>query len=468
MRIAEVGSMVRVVDKWIPAQAYVPPADAKALHSQPVDSWQFQFSDGTRHTFVAAANGHIYRFEDSGSWSAITTSPVLAGRWTMARYGDRVYASAPGIDLQKWTEDSTTLSSVDNGINGAHILRAYKDFLVAFNFGSDSIQKVQWSGLDKPEDWNTDGDNSAGQQTLPDLGAIQDVVVFEDLYIFCDGGIVRMVLTGGDFIFQFDVLTRAVGVLGPGLVVPVGRTMYAATTEGFQAISVNAESQYIGSGAVDETYKRQFDPQLANKSYVFYDQQERLVRWSLARQQGEYPDTSFVYSLDSDSWGYDRNPHPVRFIHRSSGSTFADAAERFGTTFADLAFHADSFLSPSFGAGTDLVHGFDSDLKAGPASGAEPGSIETAIVSPVEGMGRVLVTGVRVLGTGGVDVATRTYETLTGSPSQWQDAEPANHEGLHPCFASGRYFQVRLQYANPRATDYLQGLELEWQRDGFD
>ena len=428
LRILEASNMRRPVGRWIASSNFEAASDAVALPSAALDSWQFRLDDNSRHTFVAGSDGHLYR-PDGNGWSRVSTG-ATARRWTLARYGNAIYASAPSVRLNKWTPDSpAAFARVDDTPIGAHVLRAYKRFLIAANYGASGVQDVRWSGIGAPEDWNDEGDNSAGRQTVPDLGPIHDIVALEDVYLFCEKGVARMSLTADEFTFQIDTLTRDVGVTGPGLVKAVGRVMYAATTEGIMALGTDGYSEAIGSGSVDETYKRLVDPTLTTKSSVFYDQSERAIRWSFARQQSDYPDTTFVYALDSRTWGYDFYPNPVRFIQNIRGLTFADAA-RLGGTFGELARVASTFKHPRLARGNDVTHGFTAENKAGPVAGRSRGHVVTTLFSPASGMHRVMLSGVRPLGNGSFSVAARSFESLDDSPDDWVEVRSRQRDGL--------------------------------------
>ena len=453
--------MYRKAGKWVPTGKAVPDNAEQAIPSPPIRAWQFHLDDA--EAFVECTDGHLYQ-RTALQWTRRTN--VAAGsHWAMARYGDTIYATSPETALLKWTPGTAAFVPVAGAPAGAAVVAVVRDFLVLANFGGEDRSKVHWSGVNQPENW-TPNDNYSDYQIWSDIGEIHNIHAFEDGYLIGRDGVGRMALVGGEFVWQFDTLTRDLGMEAYGMSCAVDRIIYIASTEGFVALDLYAQPMWIGRGQVDERFRTLLDQEAAAHSTCFYDRPNRALRWSFASRQKQFPDQTLIYQLDSQSWGHDGARFPVRYVSTSRGMTWSQFAARYGNTFAVAGAAIDNYASPLIAGGVDTTFGFDDQRKAGPVSEQASGRLTTALIAGDGRGGRTLLQGVRPLSAGRPTVSVRPAEDLRGSDDPFVDCDPVAHDGVAYCSVSGRYFQFQLQ-TDETASDWLSGIELRGQQDGW-
>ena len=423
---------------------------------------------------MEAADGHVYR-KNGAAWDVVTTQPT-ASRWSLDEWGDLVYATTRGQILQKWTPPDNLLDAtpqfedVIGAPTGALVVRKVRDFLALFNFGENGVQLVQWSGLNFPDEW-MEGVKLSDFQELRDVGEILDVVTYEDAYLLCTKGIVRMSLADADFVFQFDPVTREYGVEASGMAVAIDRSIYFGSTAGFVRLRIDtAVPEPIGEGRIDSTFRRLMEEGGTNGVFTFYDSVRKSIRWGFPSRQGQYPDATLIYSMESRSWGQDVSEHPVLFVESSPDLTWAASANKWGNTIGEIFDVLKSYEDPRIEGGIEIPHGFTEELKAGPLTNRHAESvITTNLFSPLlDGMERAMVTEIRPWTDGRPQVSIATHEVPNRGhvSAHFEDTEEMLETGAAPAFHSGRYIQIRFTFYQGDNFTYISGFDIDFERDG--
>ena len=474
LAVVDCENFIRQSGRWEPINRAFPSLDAEALPDSPIRSWQFKFTNGFSVVFVEAEDGHLY-VKNGDEWDVATLAACTL-RWSLDQWGDVIYATTAGQQLQKWeppgtaNEDTPQFAIVPDSPSGAQIVRTFREFLVLANFGGDGFNIVQWSGLNRPEEWVA-GANFSDNQELFELGEIHDIITYEEAYLICARGISRMSQLGADFVFQFDTVTREYGVELAGASIAIDRFIWIGSTAGFIRFGLDGNILHIGEGRVDDTFRNLLDEEASKGVFTYYDEVKKTIRWSFPSRQPYHPDTTLIYSMESQSWGRDITEHPVLFVETSTPMSWETMCDRWGETIAEIFEVLISFLDPRLEGGIDLLYGFDDDRKAGPTSVRHDLSVlTTCLFSPwVEGRTRTLVTGIRPWTDGTPEISIAAFERPVES-SHHQDAyEPCEElleSGIAPAYRSGRYFQVKFDFGPTPNYTYLSGFDFEFMRDG--
>jgi hypothetical protein len=265
---------------------------------------QTEFGDDL---IINPRGGGIYYWDQSDDWSGTGPGDGYATRANNIADTTAFPTSsgAPIIALQ------VMLSEIDK-----HVI-----VFGTNNLGDTAIDPllVRWSDEESALDWTPTATNSAGGQVLSSgnyiVGAIQ---TRQEILIFTDTSIHSMRFVGGDFIYQFSVISADVTSVSPNAATAVGDAVFFMYNEGF----------YVYRGAIERL-------NCTVLSYVFdnidKDQMFKVFAWQNpvdAEIWWFYPDTTqspgevnryVIYNYQEDTWSigsFDRGA----WIHAHSRS----------------------------------------------------------------------------------------------------------------------------------------------------
>ena len=320
--------------------------------------WQFlQFGQN-----MIATNGtqRIQRWSLGGSSAFYQSSTYVSG--TYSRSGTTVTATITGhgltdgetyevditsgdgtdgeyvisvSDANTITYTDTTSGTTSGNINVlisvapvAEHITVIRDFVVGAYIGAGTYpNRVQWSDVDSPDYWDSEGASLADFQDIEDGGDITGISGGEFGVILLENAIVRMSFVGSPNIFQFDVIARGVGCIEGGSVTQYAGVTYFLGADGFyacdgqQVIRIGAEkvNRYFFSNAnigdID-TISASIDPERnvviwnysnvsGGRSLIIYNYQTQ--KWSEAETDVDYLSTlsSTGATLDGLDSAYD-------------------------------------------------------------------------------------------------------------------------------------------------------------------
>lgn len=380
-----------------------------------------------------------------GVWtdlSAATYTPT--GTWQMAQFREYVVATngfdSPQFQTLGSASSFATLGSTTGNAPAARNVAVVGQFLVLGNLLGDSYS-VQWSGVGAPTSWPTPNSSTAiaqqsGKQTLDsELGTVSGIFGGDQFgLIMQTGGIVRMTYAGPPVVFQFDTISRGIGLNFQNGAVKIGEIIYFASFKGFFATD-GTTTVPIGKGKVDSYFISLVDTTLPALVSAGVDWQRKLIYWSFptAADSGN-PSQVLIYSYVEKRWTHASDT--VRLMVKGTESTF----ETFG-------FEA-----------------FGNDQKLGRFTGT-PGTatFTSGEVEPQPG-GCALINGIKAIvassGTAptiGVQVGSRDDQATTVSYSS--TTAPTSRTGFADFRSDARFHRARVYIAGN--FDKALGLEID-------
>jgi len=229
------------------------------------------------------------------------------------------------------TNSGTTSGNINVIVSAAPIAKhmtVIRDFVVAAYIESGTYaNRVQWSDVNSPDYWDSEGASLADFQDIEDGGDITGISGGEFGIVLLENAIVRMQFVGSPNIFQFDTIARGIGCIEGGSVTQYAGITYFLGADGFyacdgqQVIRIGAEkvNRYFFSNAnigdID-TISASIDPErnvviwdYANvsggRSLIIYNYQTQ--KWSEAETDVDYLSTlsSTGATLDGLDSAYD-------------------------------------------------------------------------------------------------------------------------------------------------------------------
>jgi hypothetical protein len=254
---------------------------------------------------------------------------ILTGDGTDAEYVITV------TDANTITYTDSTSGTTSGNINVitstapvAKHITIIRDFVVGAYIGAGTYpNRVQWSDVNSPDYWDSDGASLADFQDIEDGGDVTGISGGEFGVVLLENAIVRMSFVGSPNIFQFDTIARGIGCIEGGSVTQYAGITYFLGADGFyacdgqQVIRIGAEkvNRYFFSNAnigdID-TISASIDPErniviwnYANisggRSLIIYNYQTQ--KWSEAETDVDYLSTlaSTGATLDGLDSAYD-------------------------------------------------------------------------------------------------------------------------------------------------------------------
>lgn len=223
------------------------PMKASAAYSQALagpcrGAFTAQNLDGSVTIFAATATDLYTMSNVNQSWikrskggSAYSAIPVNE-QWQFTQFNNFVIAVGSTTVPQKF--DLTSPGNfVDLGGSPptARYISTVGRFVVLTGLTTNSY-RVQWSGLNDPQQW-TSGVNNSDFQDLPDGGVTRGVAGGESGLIFQDNAIRRMTWApGSDYVFLIERISQDKGLYAPYSLVRAGERIFFLNNTGFHKI----------------------------------------------------------------------------------------------------------------------------------------------------------------------------------------------------------------------------------------
>lgn len=416
---------------------------------------------------------NLYRLADQ-SWTDIsgaTYTTATNSVWEFALFGSTLIATNYNDAVQSITVQGSgsfaDLMTSTSRPKARHI-DIVRDFVVLGDINDSGAipNRVWWSAINDPEDFDVSVTTQSDFQNIPTGGHVQKIIGgVEYGLVFMESQIWRMTYVGSPVIFQFDAIDRRRGTPIPNSVVAFGRFVFFISQEGF-FVSDGVTSTPIGDDKVDETFWNQFDIANAHRVSAAVDPLTKTVLWLFpgSGNSGGVPNKMFIYKWTEQKFAelivndFTTAPEWL-FWGGSQGFTL----EGLDSVSASIDALTESLDSAAW-QGTEKLACFDTAKKFNTFTGSNlPATIETAEHSIGE---RSLVRNVRPL----VDVSSATIavasRTRLADTSTYGTAVAMTTDGNCPVLSEGRYHKVKL--AIPAAADWnhAQGVEVDASRSG--
>jgi len=208
------------------------------------------------------------------------------------------------------------------GVNNytCKVIRAFKKYLFALNITEDSTNystMVHWSNPADPgaapDSWDyNEASNDAGRTVLPETkGKVLDLLPLGDVAIvYKDDAIYRCSFVGGQFIFDFDLITTSHGLWATNCVVDIGGA-HVVMGDGVVYMHSGGEIKNILEGKVADQLFTSIDETEYEKTFLFHRKSENEV-WIC------YPEQNQLWCNKAMIWNYINNTWHTRDIPKCS------------------------------------------------------------------------------------------------------------------------------------------------------
>lgn len=220
-------------------------------------------SDGTITIFAGTVD-ELYKLDNTTlTWELVSkatyTDLPATGQWRFAQFNTFVIAVQANADPQVWVlGTSTEFDDLGGSPPQAAEVSIVGRFVVLSHLTSNP-NRVQWSGLNDPEEW-TSGVNSSDFQDLPDGGIARTVVGGEFGIILQDSAVRRMTFSpGSETIFDIQRIAQDVGIRAPYSVAVAGERAFFLSNKGFMEASGTGLPLPIGEEMVNRTFLDDWD-----------------------------------------------------------------------------------------------------------------------------------------------------------------------------------------------------------------
>jgi len=418
-------------------------------------------------TGLAVLNVSTWADATRQSASASTTPYAIGeeGKWEFVTYQDTVIAVGGNVN-QVWSLGSSTAFATLSGSAPlmSHIT-VVRDFVVGGNMVG-APNRVQWSAISNPLDWNVSPTTQSDFQNLVgDNSRVMKVVGGEFGTILTENSVWRMVYAGPPVIFQLDQVEPGIGCYASGSVARYSGLTFFLSGNGFMTTNGQAVAP-IGDGQIDRTFFDDLD-----SSYLFnissaIDPVNKLyiVSYPGAGNTDGVANRLIIYNWATRRWASADQVLEFIYSRLTDGYTL-DALDTISSSIDSLPYSLDS---RAWVGGLKLLAGFDSDHRplsfnggmfkdatftTGEAQLTQGGrSFIRSVVPLVEGNGSTLVQ---------VQIGQR--ETLTDSPV-FTGASTRNAIGHCPLRANGRYQRVRVRVSG--GFEQAHGIDIDHVRVG--
>ena len=294
---------------------------------------------------LAATSDGIYAMEwdedeQKFTWvQRYAVTPLTESRY-FAQYGDAVYAlwgtqllkqASPGTNF----EPVTQAEGYDYDAPAGEVMGTIRDFLVIGQLTGDPAA-IQWSGIDRPDEWPTPGTNAAqyiqsDTQVFPVGGRVMSIVGAVggvDGLIFQERAIQRATYVGPPYIMQFNPVDQQQGTVAGKSPTVCGTVCFFLAEDGWKATD-GASVRPVGYERVDRWFFNQCDTARIAEVRGVHDSAHRLAVWSFptsAASAGVH-DRLLIYSYTLDKWSYVKCSIECLFGDISRGVTLEELDE---------------------------------------------------------------------------------------------------------------------------------------------
>lgn len=248
----------------------------------------------------------------SNIWVPLAGSAMSSESWVTVPWGDVVYAFN-GVNKPQ------RINLIDGGdfsqINTPNDLTfkyaaAVADFLVGADVRefSGNVRwpyRVQWSGLQRPEEFTPNPAIQSDFTDVTDIGQFRGITGGEWGILLGSIGMSRMDFVGQDITFKITPLERDVGCEIPNSIARFGDMTIFYSKRGWRATT--GESSYpIGEGHIDKWFAGLYDPKNIHRmsSRILHNRNVILYAFVSKFSTDGFPDYVLAYNWNMQAWTY--------------------------------------------------------------------------------------------------------------------------------------------------------------------
>lgn len=385
--------------------------------------------------------------------------------WEFTTYGETVIATNYDDAVQSITAGGGAFADLITSTRKpkARRVATVRDFVVLgdTNDSTDGEKqnRVWWSALDDPTDFDPSSTTLSDYQDLPDGGAVQAIVGgVEYGVIVMERAVQRMAFTGGSAIFRFDAVDRRRGTPIPRSVVGQGRMVYWISEEGFLAFD-GSSSRNIGHNRVDLEFWDQFDNANVERVSAGIDEENKLVVWAFPNTSASngVPNKLFIYNWADDRW----TDADVDLEFLASLRTQSYTLEELDSVSSSIDTLTPSLDSPQWKGNRLRFAAFDTDDKIAYFTGSNlEATLDTGERQLAPGF-RAAVLNCRPLVDGGTPTISIGHRDNLQDATTFDTAKAINAIGKAAVRRNARYHRFRVTVPAASTWTHAQGVQFD-------
>jgi hypothetical protein len=450
------------------ANGYAPFAELSSVTSgfaEPVKgAASYKDRNGVAQSFCGTPT-RLFRLLD-GVWVEVGSGYHTSGdlRWTFSLYGDYVVASN-GADLpQKLKLGADARFSALAGAPPFKFQCIVRDFLFVADADNDAL-KVQWSGIDNPEQWEV-GRNSSDFQILPNTGPIRGVSGGEYALVFTEFSIHRFTFVGGSAIFQRDEIESNHGLYAPGSLVKYSNLNFYLSHNGFY-VTDGSTARPIGGSRVDAYFFEQVAQEFRFNITAAIDPRRKLylIAYPSEASASGVCDKGLIYNWEIDRWA-ECDLAVAQLISGFQEGRSLDAPVT-GSDPANLEAAVRNFDDEFWRAGAFQISAIDTAGRYCFFTGSPKAAALETVETQISPQRRSFVRGFHVVGqcAGAVGRVLHRPRLAVGydqTPLATQD-----DQGYICGLADGRFIRAQVNVPAGQDWSFLQGIEPDFSAAGW-
>lgn len=421
--------------------------------SSPSDATPTQYSGGisvidsgnSPHTYAGTTNKLVEitastatNVSKSGGYNNTTF-------WKACQYGNNVYFTNPGDNIQVMTVGGTAFADLTGGPPKAKCIAQIGQFVIVGNttggtYGGVTAgavpNRVWWPQINTPTNWpdpllQTSIGQQAGVQDLPEIYGEVRHISNGQLWglVFQEYAISNFYYVGGNVVFQVNTYEKQRGLYCPNGACQIGNLVYFPDASGF-FVTDGATVQPIGHDLVDKTWLSDVNTAYLDHVRASHDAQNKCIWWTYvstgASLQGTFVscDKVIVYNYADKRWGMGYVGQTIDMIF--DAHTLGYTMEQLDSVNSNLDLITPSLDSPYWNGGLPIVGAFGIQQIGstgayasyyGTFTGAAlTATLQTKTVNINQG-GRALVTAIKPITMGATSGNITAYIGTQVSPN---------------------------------------------------
>lgn len=353
--------------------------------SSPSDATPTQYSGGisvidssnSPHTYAGTTNKLVEitastanNVSKSGGYNNTTF-------WKACQYGNNVYFTNPGDNIQVMTVGGTAFADLTGGPPKAKCIAQIGQFVIVGNTSGGTYggvtagavpNRVWWPQINTPTNWpdpllQTSIGQQAGVQDLPEIYGEVRHISNGQLWglVFQEHAISNFYYVGGNVVFQVNTYEKQRGLYCPNGACQIGNLVYFIDDSGF-FVTDGAMVEPIGHDKVDKTWLNDVNTAYLDHVRASHDAQNKCIWWSYvstgAALQGSFVscDKVIVYNYADKRWGLGYTGQTIDMIF--DAHTLGYTMEQLDSVNSNLDLITPSLDSPYWNGGLPIVGAF--------------------------------------------------------------------------------------------------------------
>lgn len=422
---------------------------------------------GNIHNFAGDAT-KLYKLSSDGlTWDDVSRTAGGAyatdssGGWSFTQFNDFVIA-VNGVDAPQKFElgTDTNFSALAGSPSISRFVATIRDF-VWMGRVTSAQNRVKWSGIADPESWAISQITLADEQDIADGGYIMGLTGGEAGLVLQRNAIKRATFVGPPVIFQFDEISKNIGVMAEGSIAAYENDVFFLSDNGFYHCYAQLELRRIGVEIVDKFFLDDFDASYPHRITSAIDPQNSLyvVSYPGAGNSGGTPNKGLVYHWPTQRWArFEQEVELVYAAQSQSGQTL-DSLDDISGSLDALPYSLDSVQWT--GTGRLQLSAFSTSHTSGSFSGSNmAATVDTGEFQLAQGS-RSMINAVRPMVDG--SSATVTVKPITRNNLSENvtvgAAVSLNSIGVANMRTNARYHRFRLEVASGGTWTHIQGID---------